>query len=920
MKKILKLTVLLCLAVLCIGLVTSCSSNRLDEPDDFRLNGDTLVLSWDKVKGAQSYLIEIPGLELPKSRIENEISLEFLKAGTYLIKIKAVGDNIETEDSSYATYEFVREAETGLKYELINNRTEYRLIGAGTASGDVVMESLYRGKPVTSIAETALYENDTITSFTVSKLVRDIGDKAFSKCSVLTSVTIPDNVTEVGERLFQSSKALVSVSLSSSLTEIKPYSFSWCSALKSVNIGPKVKSVGEYAFSNCKALESVVIPDSLVEIGEYAFSDCIVLKSITLPKVEVINDSAFSNCTEIASLSLGTNVKTIGNNAFRGCSKIASVTIPDSATTIGANAFLDCSSLATLKLGKGITDIGSKAFAATKFYNDAEGIVYADGWVIAAKDTQIDSLRLAPGTFGIAGYAFAKCKNLGEITLTGIKYIGDSAFNKCENLTGVTADNSLITIGNYAFANCPLLNSVSAGNSLERIGKYAFAGCSVLAEMELPDSLKSIGTYAFDKTLVYQNASEGEGVVYIGNWVVGMFAMRAYTEDIVLKPGTRGIADHSFYMVNASCNVFLPSSVKYIGRSAFYGAPVKTIVLSENLVSIGDYAFYGCTSVLFGNNGYTKIPDKVEYIGRSAFYGCEKVISLSIPASVKTIGAYAFYGCANLGATVGDEENPIKAEIIIAEGVTTIGERAFQGCLSLTEIAIPNSVTSLGSHAFYKCEALEKIKVGTGVTEIKPYTFYKCAALKEASISDSVKTIGDYAFRGCESLSSINLSGAKEIGKYAFYKCISLAELSFGDSLVSIGNYAFRGCIAVESVIIPESVTLIGKHAFYGMNNATIYAQADAAYVGWNAKFNTSYRPLFFGCTVTDGYVVSIIIKDGKTKNINEKNAVSDPIRAGFEFLGWATTADATTFEYTSETIIDVPENTTLYSIWTKTN
>lgn len=920
MKKFLKLTVLLCLVFLCIASLASCTP-ELNKPSGFRLNNDTLILSWNKVKGAQSYLIEIPGNANPISTIKTEVKLENLDPGTYKIKVKAVGDGIENEDSDYATYTFVREAETGLKYELINNRSEYQLVGAGKAKGDVVMESTYRGKPVTSIAEKALYNNGTITSFTVSGFVRDIGDKAFSKCSVLTSVTIPDNVTELGENLFHSSKSLVSVSLPKTIEEIKPYTFSYCAALKSISIGPKVKSIGDYAFSNCKSLETVVMSDSLIEIGEYAFSDCVALTSLSFSNIETINESAFSHCTALVTVSLGEKIVTIGNNAFRSCAKLSSLIIPDSATTIGANAFLDCSSLETLKIGKGITDIGSDAFAATKFYNDAENIVYADGWLIATKDKSIEFLEIAPGTFGIAGQAFKKCKNLTEVNLKGIKYIGTEAFSTCTSLTGFSADNELLVIGNYAFANCALLNFVQVGNSLTSIGNYAFAGCELLSEMALPNSLKSIGKRAFNQTLVYKAAAEAGNIVYIGNWVVGMVIERSYSEDIVLKPGTRGIADQSFYCLSISSHIYMPDSVEYIGRSAFYQTQINNVILSKNIKSIGDYAFYGCAKALFGNYGYTEIPNGVEYIGRSAFYNCQKIVSLSIPSSVKTIGAYAFYGCANLG-TKGTEEEPVESEIIIAEGVESIGDRAFQNCQSLTEIAIPNSVTNLGTHVFYKCAALTKVTLGTGITEIKPYSFYNCTALTEANIPNSVKVIGKYAFRGCENLISINLAGAEKIDNYAFYKCVKLESLNFSDSLVSIGNYAFRGCISVKSFVLPESVELIGKHAFYGMTETTIYAETETAYVGWHARFNTSYRPIFFGSTVSseEGYVVSIVIKEGSVINTNAKNGISNPVREGYTFVGWSTSQNATVADYTSENVVKAPANTILCSIWTKTN
>ena len=943
MKKSLSFIFIVTLLVLCIFCITSCD-DELQKPDDFRLNSDTLELTWDKVPGAQSYVVEISGSNTPHYTVTNYYPLEDLAAGTYIIKVKALGDNIETKDSDYATFAFTREKETGLKYQLINNRTEYELIDAGYASGAVVMESYYRGKPVTSIADGALADNYTITSLTVGDNVKTIGDKAFRNCSVLTSVTIPNSVKSIGENLFQSSKALEKVTLSNELTTIPNLTFSWCSALKTVTMGNKVTSIGEYAFSNCKAIESINLSDSLERIGAYAFSDCEALTSIDLSGVKILDKYAFSNCISIATLNLGTSMVEIGNSAFYRCTSLSTVVFPDTTTVLGYQSFYDCSSLASVTFGKGITDIGASAFLATKLYNDSSDLVVSGGWILANKDKTIEFLTIPNGTIGIAGAAFEKCKGLTEISLKGIKYISDSAFSQCSQLMKVVTDDSLIKIGDYAFANCPLISEFKLGKNLESIGKYSFAGDSALETISLPKSLKSIGTYAFDNTKAFTDAAnEASKVVYIGDWVVGFnySGTMPYTQDLILKNGTRGIADYSFYMKPLQCNVYLPNSLEFIGRSVFYGTSVSTVVLSPSLKTIGDYAFYRCEKALFGDQGVTTIPAGVEYIGRSAFYRCGYITSLTIPSSVKTIGDYAFYGCLNIGNnTAADEEGgeagsgtentptpktttetkPLN-KLVISEGVLYIGYRAFQGCESLTEVTIPNSVTSLGTHAFYKCIRLESVTIGTGISEIPDYTFYKCAALKDVTIGENITTVGKYAFRGCEALVSIDLGNVTEISDHAFNKCISLSEATLSDSLKSIGNYAFRSCISLKSLIIPSSVEYIGKHAFYGMNETTFYCEISEQPAEWNERFNSSHRPIFYGCeTSEDGYVVSIVIKNGNPHNPNAKNGITAPVLEGYDFLGWSTTADATEAEYTCENVTTAPENTTLYSIWKESN
>ena len=224
MKNIIKLISVISVLLLCMLLLASCES-RLEAPDNFTLNEQTLELKWDKVKGALSYVITISGDEREKNTRLNQLSLEYLDAGTYEIKVKAVGDGVEFDDSEWATYTFVRAVESGLKFNLINSNTEYELVGGGTASGDVVIENYYRGKPVTSIADKALYNNSKITSIVIDEdsQISYIGEKAFSKCTSLQSVSIENDVAYIGDYAFQSSKMLTKVKLPDSVTVIGAY-------------------------------------------------------------------------------------------------------------------------------------------------------------------------------------------------------------------------------------------------------------------------------------------------------------------------------------------------------------------------------------------------------------------------------------------------------------------------------------------------------------------------------------------------------------------------------------------------------------------------------------------------------------------------------------------------------------------------
>lgn len=921
MKRIINIVLAVSLLLLCVILTTSCGS-RLEDPDGFYLDEQTLVLNWNKIKGARSYAIQISGEEREKVTRTNSISLEYLEAGNYTIQIKAVGDGVEVKDSGWATYDFVRAVESGLKYKLVNGNTEYQVVGGGVATGDVIVDDFYRGKPVTSIADKAFYNNSRITSITIGANVTSIGTKAFSKCSSLVSVVIPENVTSIGDNTFQSSKALVSVSLPESITAINPFMFSWCSALSEVKLGSKITSIGENAFSSCKALTSIDLPDTVTVIGEYAFSDCTALASVDIgDNVEKLATYAFAKCIVLENILLPETLVSIDEYAFTGCEKLTKIIIPNSVETLGIEAFSACTSLSDITLGAGLTKIGAAAFVGTAFYEAAPNLVTSGGWVIETKDKAIKKIELPAEIYGIADYAFINCKNLSQLKFTGIKYVGDYSFYGCKDVWECIFDNSLIKIGSAAFAYCSNLSTISLGNSLDMIDSYAFYECSMLSRMTLPNSLTCIGGSAFVKTNI-EKLTPQNSLVYVDNWIVGanIGQYSAILTDIVIKEGTRGVANYALYQKLIAGNIIMPDSLEYIGRSAFYEIYSPEIILSKNLKKIDDYAFYGCSSTSFGDNGTLTVPSGVDYVGRSAFYGCSKIFSLVVPPSVKTVGPYAFYECVNLGKTIEATEvlPEFPAIISLAEGIEYIGDRAFQGCESITEITIPSTVTYMGSHLFYKCIALKNVTVNANIDTIREYTFYNCEALESVNFANSIKKINKYAFRGCILLSEIELPEIEYIGDFAFYKCESLTEFYMPETLEHLGNYAFRGCIGIDTVIVPNTVVSIGKHAFYGLSNTTIYCELATAPGTWNERFNSSYRPIFWGCTLSadDSYVVSFTTNATNPDNISATATITAPERAGYTFAGWSTVSGSTEVTYTCDTITSAPAGTVLYTVW----
>ena len=153
--------------------------------------------------------------------------------------------------------------------------------------------------------------------------------------------------------------------------------------------------------------------------------------------------------------------------------------------------------------------------------------------------------------------------------------------------------------------------------------------------------------------------------------------------------------------------------------------------------------------------------------------------------------------------------------VIIEDGVTSIGNSAFEGCTGLTSVTIPNSVTSIEWYAFSGCSGLTSITIPNSVTSIGGNAFERCWGLTSVTIPNSVTRIEGHTFKGCSGLTSITIpNSVTSIEDFAFKGCFGLTSVTIPNSVTSIGWSAFSGCCGLTSVTIPNSVTSIGSEAF----------------------------------------------------------------------------------------------------------
>ena len=231
-----------------------------------------------------------------------------------------------------------------------------------------------------------------------------------------------------------------------------------------------------------------------------------------------------------------------------------------------------------------------------------------------------------------------------------------------------------------------------------------------------------------------------------------------------VKEGTRIICDNAFSWCRSLSEIVILSSVTSIGKGAFSSCDsLSDIVIPSSVTSVGDWAFFTCFSLK-----YISIPKSVICLNGNPFAGWNGKLECLSPNFVYEDDILFNKDKSRI---ISFRNQNIKF-YVIPSSVTSIGDSAFLGCDSLSDIVIPSSVTSIGDCAFYDCHSLSDIVISSSVTSIGDSAFLGCRSLSEIVIPSSVTSIGKDAFSYCDSLSDIVIpSSVTSIGDWAFYDC-----------------------------------------------------------------------------------------------------------------------------------------------------
>lgn len=573
---------------------------------------------------------------------------------------------------------------------------------------------------IDKFAFAALERLDTV-EFSEGSELKTIADYAFAtygrKASATLDLSVLSKLKKVGNYAFSVKDSyfeekIKTVILPNNLSELEVGICPFGSKLETIEISKDNKNYT--LIDNCLIKDSTVVLGTRLSIipAEYEYTDannntskikinkigkCAFagadISTVEIPaSVEVIEESAFEECTGKASLALHKGLNTIGNRAFANVALTDISFGTDSALKqIGDEAF-SSATIKQLSIPSTVKTIGNRAFASAHL----EKLTF---------ETRIEKGHRVYDLQNIGDMAFNNSLSLQHLVAPAgvIAKIKGSVFD-AQNIEIVGEDD--IEAGLLAKTR---VSSLSIGEGVKKIGDRAFEGLGITS-LTIPASVLEIGVGAFWHCPIETLAvAEGNTEYFVKNNCL----IDKTTHTLVAAFGNGTISkDFVWGGSDGKTKIF---DVTSIGYGAFAYAKIESMVIPSNVKTIGEFAF--AHSAL----KQVVIESGVKNIGAKAFYMSENLQTVSVADSVQSIGCNAFEGTKYYA----DKENE--------NGIVYIGKVAYVyrgNKADITDIEIKDGTVGIADHALGYMRNLKTITLPSSVKHIDSMAFLGCTNLK----------------------------------------------------------------------------------------------------------------------------------------------------------------------------------------------
>lgn len=698
-----------------------------------------------------------------------------------------------------------------------------------------------------------------------------------------------------------------------------------------------INFISDNAFEQQHELQSLQLPATLAKIGNSSFSGCWNLKEVTFAEgLLTIGNRAFEDCA-VKEIDLPASLQTIGTFAFRGCALLTRVHMGNPLTLWEENVFSGTGWKPAQEEIEGdnndfLYEIDRKNLVTITGYTGAASVltiprklegkpVVAIGKSAFEGNHGLVEVSMPDSITSLQNYAFRDCGNLEKVRLSnGIGRLYTSTFTGCTALKSVNLPDALTELKRGTLRENPL-EKLHIGKGLQKIHSSLFYHGQYDSFTGEQTSCRSVGQITVDPA--NPNFSTDGRCVFSKDGTQLLAALDSL-QDYRIPEGVRAIGTGAFEGLVTLTDITFPASLEQIEESAFSRTALRRVHFGGSIRTIGSSAFAYCQKL-----SSAVFDEGIETIERYAFTGCP-LAAVSLPASVRNLGMECFPCFSVYDQNMRDfrisEDNPwLKADgsalyqldgesktlvafyghvyrqpvfdfwgnkpdsptYVVAEGTTSIGPGAFQGCSNLGEVVLPYGLLQIGDQAFDGCSNLLAADIPETVTHIGAFAFRGCS-IGEQRISASVREILGGAFamgneweEAPSPLTEIHVDEENthftvqdnslyrrgEAGMELITHFGDEAVVTISEGTTAIAPYAFYKSAAAQ-VRIPATVCRIGEKAFYrcmqlkrllielrvpeqGVKCATIYIPEVAADAfGFR---NLSDRDQFLDCIRIDG-------------------------------------------------------------------